>query len=74
MQPKVALGLKFCSLQKVPDFKASITIFKGIANLPWVASELSNPQQTLTYTTVAHGPMWLCAFGPAVLYGCTSLS
>jgi len=43
---------------------------KGIANLPWVVSALSNTQ-SLTHATVGCGPIWLCAFGPAVLYGCT---
>jgi len=33
---------------------------------------LSNPQ-SLTYTAAARGPIWLCAFGPAVLFGCTPL-
>jgi len=42
-RPKVARELKFCDLQNGPDFKASITVLKGITNLLWVASELSNP-------------------------------
>jgi len=46
---------------------------KGIANLQWVASNLSNTQ-SLTHAAVARGPIWLCAFGPAVLLGCTPLS
>jgi len=49
------------------------TQVKGIANLQWTASDLSN-QQSLTHTAVARGPIWLCAFGPAVLLGCTPLS
>jgi len=35
-----------------------------------VASELSNPQ---SLTHVDRGPMWLCAFAPAVPHGCTPL-
>jgi len=42
----------------------------GIANLPWMASALSNPMN-LTHAAVGRGPIWLCAFGPAVLHGCT---
>ena len=30
--------------------------------------------QSLTHETVAHGPIWLCAFGLTVLHGCTPLS
>ena len=43
---------------------------KGIANLPCVASKLSN-MQSLTHAVVALEPISLCAFGPAVLHGCT---
>jgi len=46
---------------------------KGIANLQWAASDLSNPQ-SLTHAAAAHGPIKLCGFGPAVLLGCTPLS
>jgi len=42
----------------------------GIANLSWVASALSNPLN-LTHAAVGRGPIWLCAFGPEVLHGCT---
>jgi len=35
-------------------------------------SALSN-QQSLTQASVGHGPIWLCAFDLAVLYGCTPL-
>jgi len=35
--PKVARQLKFCGPWNGPDFEES-------GNLPWVASELSNPQ------------------------------
>jgi len=45
---------------------------KGITNLAWVASEFSNTQR-LTHAGVASGPIWLCAFGPAVLHDCTPL-
>jgi len=61
----VARELKFCGPWNGPDFKA---VFR-IANLPWVVSELSNPQ-SLTH---AAGTIWLCAFGPAMLHGCTPL-
>jgi len=37
-----------------------------------VASELSSAQ-SLTHAAVARGPIWLCAFGPEVLHGCTLL-
>jgi len=50
--------------------QASVTILKGNANLPWVASKLSNPQ-SLTHEAVARGPIWLCVLGPAVLHGYT---
>jgi len=43
------------------------------ANLPWAACELSNPQ-SLTHAAVVCWPIWLCAFGPAVLHGCTPLA
>ena len=46
---------------------------KGIADLQQAASELSNPQ-SLTHTAVAHEPICLCVFGPAVMLGCTPLS
>jgi len=49
------------------------TQVNGITNLHWAANELSNPQN-LTHTAVARGPTCLCAFGPAVLLGCTPLS
>jgi len=49
-----------------------IRFWNGVANLTWVASELSNPQ-SLTHAAVARGPVWLRAFGPAVLHGCTPL-
>jgi len=57
---------------KVQILKKALRLLKGIANLPWVANELSNPQ-SLTHSVVACGPIWLCAFGPAVLHGCTPL-
>jgi len=60
----VARELKCCGLQKGPDFKR--------VNLPWVAIQLSTPQN-LTHEAGASGPIWLCAFGPVVLYGCTPL-
>jgi len=53
--------------------KKALRFLKGIANLPFVASELSNPQ-TLTHAAVARGPILLCAFGPVVLHGCTPLT
>ena len=42
-QPMVR-ELRFCGRWKGSDFKASLQFFKGIANLPWMANELSNPQ------------------------------
>jgi len=42
----------------------------GIANVPWMVSTLSNPLN-LTHAAVGRGPIWLCAFGPAVLHGYT---
>jgi len=70
--PKVVRELKFRGPRKSPDFKASITVLEGIANLLWVANELSNPQ-SLTHAAVARGQIWLCAFGPVVPHGCTPL-
>ena len=52
--------------------KQVLRFWKGIANLPWVTIELSN-LQSWTHAAVAHGLIWLCAFGPAVLHGCTPL-
>jgi len=49
------------------------TQVNGIADLQQAASDLSNPQ-SLTHTAVAHGPICLCVFGPAVLLGYTPLS
>ena len=57
---------------KVQILKKSIMVFKGIANLPCVANNLSNPQ-TVTHTAVDHGPILLCASGLAVLNSCTPL-
>jgi len=37
-----------------------------------VASALSDTQ-SLAHAAVARGPIWLCAFVPAVLHGCTPL-
>jgi len=37
-----------------------------------VASELSYPQ-SLTHAALARGPIWSCAFGTAMLHGCTPL-
>jgi len=56
---------------KIP--KQALCILKGIANLPWMASELFKPQ-SLAHASVARGPIWLHAFDPAVLYGCTPLT
>jgi len=71
VQP-VARELEFCGPRKGPDFKASIKFFMGIVNLPWMAGKLSNPQRS-THAAVARGPIWLGAFGAAVLRGCTPL-
>ena len=49
------------------------TQVKDIADLQQAASDLSNPQ-SLTQTAVAHEPICLCVFGPAVMLGCTPLS
>jgi len=38
-----------------------------------VASDLSNPQ-SLTQTALTRGRIWLRAFGPAMLFGCTPLT
>jgi len=35
---------EICGPRKGPDFKQALRFLKGIANLPWMASELSNPQ------------------------------
>jgi len=44
--PKVAWELKFCSPHKISDqiLKEALWFWKGIANLPWGASELFYPQ------------------------------
>jgi len=68
----VAREQKFCYPRKGPDFKQALQFLKGIANLPWLASDLSNPQ-SLTHAAVARGPIWSRAFGPAMLHGCTPL-
>ena len=52
--------------------KQALRFLKGIANLPWVASELANPL-SLTHTAVACGPIWLCTFGQEMPHGCTPL-
>jgi len=45
---------------------------KDIANLPWMASELSN-SHGLTHGAPAREPILLDAFGPAGLHVCTPL-
>jgi len=70
---KVAWELKFCGPRKgLEILKQALRFWKGIANLSWVASELSYPQ-SLTHAALARGPIWSCAFGPAMLHGCTPL-
>jgi len=49
-----------------------IDLALGITNLVWVVNQLSNTQN-LTHVAVAREPIWLCAFGPAVLYDGTPL-
>jgi len=71
VQP-VASELKFCGMGKVQILKLALQFLKVIANLPWVANELSVPQ-SLAHAAVACGPIWLRAFGLAVLHGCTPL-
>jgi len=46
-----------------------VRILKDIADLPWVARELST-SQSLTHAAGARGPIWL-VFDPAGLHGCT---
>jgi len=65
-EPKVTRELKFCGPWKGPDLEGTLPIF------PWVASEWSHTQK-LTHAAMACGPIWSCAFGPAVLHGCTPL-
>jgi len=72
-RPKVVLEFNFCGPRKDTYFKTCITVLKGAGNLPWVASDLPNPQN-LTHAAVTRGPIWLYAFGPAVLLGCTPLA
>ena len=62
MQP-VARELKFCGPRKDPDLKQALRFSKDIANLPWVASELSNPR-SLTHAAAAGG---IIPFGPALM-------
>jgi len=57
---------------KDPAFKANITVFKGYSQSSVGGQRVSNTQ-SLTHATVTRGPIWLCAFGPAVLHGCTPL-
>jgi len=61
-----APGMHF--IQALLFHKQALRFLKGIVNLLWVASELSNPQ-SLTHAALARGPFWLYAFGPAVLHG-----
>ena len=53
--------------------KQALRFLMSIADLPRVANELSNPH-SLTHAAAARGPIWLCAFGPEVLHGCTPLA
>jgi len=52
----------FAAHGKSQILKDVLQFLKGVANVPWVAKELSNPQ-SLTGAAVARGPIWLCAFG-----------
>jgi len=72
--PKLAqdLSCSFVARGKVQILKQALRFLKGITNLLWVTSELSNPH-SLTHTAVTCGPIWLGALGPAVLHGCTPL-
>ena len=63
-RPKVALELKFCGPRKGPDFEMVLPIFRG-----WRVSRLRRKAWHMQLWL--RGPIWLCAFGPAVLYGCT---
>ena len=42
-------------------------LFKDIANLLWVASELSNPQG-LTYAAVVHGNQCVCIWSTSAAW------
>jgi len=63
---------RFVTRGKVQISKQALRFLKSITNLPWVGSELSNPQ-SLTHAAVNRRPIWFFAFGPAVLHGFTSL-
>ena len=45
-----------------------ITAFKGYCQSSVGCQEVVSPTELVA---VARGPIWLCAFGPAVLHGCT---
>jgi len=62
----------FVARGKVQILKQALWFSNGIANLPWVASELSY-SQILTQAAVARGTIWLRIFGPGVLHSCTPL-
>ena len=70
MQP-VARDLKLVARGKVQILKQALRFFKGIANPPWTGSDCQT--RSLTHAAVARETFWLCAFGPAVLHGCTPL-
>jgi len=61
VQP-VARELKFCGpLKGLETSKQALGFVKGIANLSWIAS-------MLTQAAMARGPIWLCAFIPALVH------
>ena len=67
----VARDLKLVARGKIQILKQALRFLKGIANLPWMGSDCQT--RSLTHAAVARETFWLCAFGPAVLHGCTPL-
>jgi len=56
---------------RVQILKQALRFLKGFANLPWMGSDFQI--RSLTHAAVVRETFWLCAFGPAVLHGCTPL-